>query len=80
MNDDDRRELEQYRQWMDMEVYVDDDGGLTCNFTGCACTGTDGDLGLPSRGTTLRNVAARIMAHRVDYLFAATRTEGKVES
>lgn len=79
MNDDDRRELEMYRQWMDMRVYVTDDDGLTCNFTDCACTGTDGALGLPSRGTTMREVAQRIMEHRVDNLFAGARAVGRSE-
>ena len=78
MNDDDRRELEMYRQWMDMRVYVTDDDRLQCNFANCACG--DSGLNLPGRRVTMRDVAARIMEHRVDFLFAATRAEGKVES
>lgn len=78
MNDDDRRELEMYRQWMDMQVYVTDDDGLMCNFTGCACTGTDGALGLPSRGTTMGEVAKRIMEHRVENLMTVARGGEKV--
>lgn len=65
MNEDDRRELEMYRQWMDMRVYVTDDNRLQCNFVGCPC---GQDLELPGRRTTMRDVAAAVMEHRVKYL------------
>lgn len=72
MNEDDRRELEMYRQWMDMRVYVTDNGKLVCGFTGCACI-ADGHLGLPMGMTDLFDVAQRIMEHRVDNLIRTTQ-------
>lgn len=71
MNEDDRRELEMYRQWMDMRVYVTDDDRLQCNFAGCLCG--DSDLNLPGRRVTMRDVAERIMEHRVDNLMTVAR-------
>jgi hypothetical protein len=65
MNEDDRRELDMYRQWMDMRVYVTDDNRLQCNFVGCPCAQ---DLDLPCRRTTMGEVAAAMMEHRVKYL------------
>lgn len=65
MNEDDRRELDMYRQWMDMRVYVSDDNVLLCSFVGCPC---GQDLDLPCRRTTMRDVAAAMMEHRVKYL------------
>lgn len=77
MNDDERRELEMYRQWMDMRVYVTDDDQLQCNFADCPCG--DLDLNLPGRRVTMRDVAERIMEHRVDNLFTGARVIGRSE-
>lgn len=77
MNEDERRELEQYRQWMDMRVYVTDDDKLQCNFAGCLCG--DSDLRLPGRRVTMRDVAARMMEHQVDNLFVGARVIGGSE-
>jgi hypothetical protein len=78
MSEDDYRELETLRQLMDMRVYVTDDDRLQCSFVGCLCG--DSDLNLPGRRVTLRDVAERMMEHRVDNLFVGARVIGRSES
>lgn len=77
VNEEDRRELERYRQWMDMQVYVTDDDRLRCDFTGCLCG--DRDLRLPGRRVTMRDVVERMMEHKVDNLIAGARVIGRSE-
>lgn len=69
MDEQDRLELEQLRQLMDMDVYVSDEDGLQCNFTGCRCP--EHCLELPARRTTLRDVADAMMEHRVTWLMGS---------
>jgi hypothetical protein len=70
VNDQDREELAQLRQLMDMRVYVTDDNELQCDFAGCLCD-TD-SLDLPARRTTMGEVANAVMEHRVKYLMVSS--------